>query len=229
MFERLLPNTTAVFYANDKQQDSIASSMGFQTDITTKIIEQVVLSKIETGGASHKIHYLNIAGYMPIISTFTGAYRALVGTAYLIKSLACVIFDAANRRQHCEGIKIAVASIGRGLLEMAFIIGNIITFNIDAARMMHRWAYISKKNYGDLVPQIEPVDNLGAVPLLGTVINLARTIFFSFHLLVNVPGILCNRTFRQASLFSAKQIAIGILGIIPIVGTVSYIIRDRCC
>lgn len=70
------------------------------------------------------IHILNICGYFPILGTFTGGFRTVVGIAYLITSLFHLVFgNSQNRRQHQEGVRIAALSIGRGLVEMVPLVG----------------------------------------------------------------------------------------------------------
>lgn len=220
MFEKLIPNAAACYANNMQQQSPLATQMGFAPDMT---------SEITAKEGNHAFCTLNVIGYIPVASTFSGLYRTLVGLAYLVKSVACFIFDAANREEHKEGMKIAAANIGRGLLEIVPVVGNLFAINIDVSRMMHRWSDASGKPYGDskTIPVFRVIDSWGAIPVVGTVVNLTRVIFFTFHMLVNLPPAMsCNKKYWNAMGFSAKQIGIGILEAIPLIGTISYVARN---
>lgn len=220
MFERLIPNAAACYdMAGPRQQSEIATAMGFSPDI---------ISTITLGGAQHSINILNVTGFIPGISTVSGTYRTLVGLAYLVKSLACCIFDAANRNQHLEGMKIGAANTGRGLLELIPFIGNCFTLNIDASRMMHRWADHGHP-YGDAktIPIIAIVDYLACIPVIGTIVSLARASFFAINVLVNTPlAITGNVKYINAVKFGATQVGIGLLESIPILGNFIAAIRS---
>jgi hypothetical protein len=78
---------------------------------------------------------LNKLGYTPVVSTITGCGRALLGVIHSIVHLASAIFDAKNRAHHLEETKLGGKNIGRGLVEMLPIIGNITMFVVDLKRM----------------------------------------------------------------------------------------------
>ncbi len=223
MFERLIPNAAASYeFIKDQgaqQQSATATAMGFEPDM---------VSIMDYRRGTHTVCWLNLLGYIPGVSTVTGTYRTLVALAFLVKSVAFAIFDAANRVQHLEGIKIAAANIGRGLLEMIPVIGNLFVINIDVSRMMHRWADHSGCPYGDsnTIPIFRVIDTIGAIPIVGTVVNLARSIFFAANVLVNVPPALGAPRYYKAIEFGMKQVVIGLFESIPIVGTISACIRN---
>lgn len=221
MFERLLPNAAATYnHANGENQNALATQMGFSPDMESTMIRG--------GKGEHKVIIINVLGYIPGISTVTGAYRFLVGLAYLVKSAVCAIFDAANRAQHIEGMKIAAANIGRGFLEMIPVVGNLFTINIDASRMLHRWSEFKGTSYIDpnTVPIFKAIDGIGAIPVVGTVTNAVRVVFFTFHTLVNVPMALTgNPRYCNALKHSVTQIGIGLVEMIPLIGSVSYFCR----
>lgn len=218
MFEHLIPNAAASYQrSGPHQQSAVATTMGFKPDME---------SNIQSSCGNHSVCKLNIIGYIPVASTFSGAYRTLIGLAYFIKSAVCHIFDPTNP-QHLEGLKIAAANIGRGLLEMIPVIGNLFVLNIDASRMMHRWADHGHP-YGDrkTIPIFNVIDLLGGIPILGTVVNLARALFFTTHILVNIPpAMTANKKYCKAIKLGLSQVGIGVFESIPIVGTISAIMR----
>lgn len=234
MFEKLIPNPIARYESNEKQQSDAAKNMGFVPDIVSTLETSQVWFhgeiRREPTRFEHKAHLLNNLGIIPIVSTVTGAYRTLVGVAYLIKSLACFILDAQNQDQHKEGLKIAAASIGRGLLEMIPVIGNLFTINIDVSRMMQRWA---EQGYpyadSNTIPIINEVDELFAmaafIPGLGAITGSVRILGATSHLLVNIPPALAGNRFSQiACKKSLLQMGQGVIEAIPVAGTI-YAIR----
>ncbi len=221
-----IPNATASYdFETGQQQNAIATEMGFDPDIES------TFSRFRAGGATHRVDILNELGYIPVISTVTGAYRTLAGLAYSVKCLAGAIFDRNNRAKHKEGLKIGAANMGRGLLEIIPVVGNLATANIDTSRMMHRWAEHSGESYGDprSIHQFQELDCLSAIPLVGSVIGAARVVFFSTHALVNIPpAVSGNPKYCEAIKFSAKQIGTGVISIIPGVGTVYLCFFGSC-
>lgn len=213
-FASLIPNAAAYYRHNSElQQSDEAQALLFAPDM---------LSTITRDSGNHAFSPLNILGYIPVLSTITGLYRTLVGLAYLIKSLACAIFDAPSRKLHVEGIKIAAANIGRGLLEMIPVIGNLFVINIDASRMMHRWSEHSGGSYGDrrTIPIFDAIDCISAIPVVGTVVSAVRILFFTIHMLVNLlPALSGEPRYCEALKFSAIQIGKGFATLIPLVGT----------
>lgn len=142
MFERLIPNASACYQFRAEgalQQSVVATQMGFTPDIQSNVEVTAQGNRLIRASANHSVCPLNIMGFIPGVSTLSGTYRTLVGLAYLIKCVACNIFDKANRTQHQEGIKIAAANIRRGLLEIIPIVGNIIVGISDASRIWRRW------------------------------------------------------------------------------------------
>jgi hypothetical protein len=222
MFEKLIPNAAACFNKDTfEDQSQIADELGFMPDLESY--------KSGRCGMNHSVHILNLCGYCPVVSTFTGSFRALVGAAYLIKSVACCIFDSPKRAYHVEGIKIAAANIGRGLLEAIPVIGNIFAANIDISRMLHRWADYCHDNDDDLGPypygggtlldRFNAMDAMAIIPVVGTVVNLSRSIFFAAHALVNVPPALTgNYKYLKAVRFGLSEVGNGLVGSIPVVG-----------
>lgn len=220
MFNKLIPNASAYYYNQAKQQSDFAEQLGFKPDLCSTIDE--------TKGGVHRVNILNILGYIPVISTISGSYRASIGFAYLIKSGARYVFDAENRALHRESIKIAGANLGRGLLEIVPVVGNIFTANIDVSRMLYRWETESKRPYGDrsTISIFQGVDAFGAIPIIGTITNIARVIFFSGHLVVNLGYALSGdkRAFTGVK-FGLNQMGIGIIESIPLLGTLSAFAR----
>jgi len=241
LFCYLIPNAAATYTftkKEEKQQGNVATGMNFMPDI----VSTVKNGKPNWNGMieqnfEHRVCLLNVLGYIPGISTFSGAYRTLIGTAYLIKSIACFLFDPADKEKHREGILIGAANTGRGLLEIIPIIGNLFTLNIDASRMMHRLAERTGYSYGnshkcvpyedsETLPIIKTIDRIGAIPVIGTVVNLSRALFFALHVPVNLPGVLAGKpVYIEATEFVARQVGIGLLESIPIIGTLSAINR----
>lgn len=78
---------------------------------------------------------LNKIGYIPGVSTITGCGRALLGIVHSIVHLASAIFDSKNRSKHLEEAKLGGKNIGRGLVEMIPVIGNITMSVVDVIRM----------------------------------------------------------------------------------------------
>jgi hypothetical protein len=74
----------------------------------------------------------NMLGYIPVVSTFTGCGRALLGVAHVIIHLSKAVFDSENRSQHLEEAKLGVRNIVRGICEMVPIVGNVALFFKDA-------------------------------------------------------------------------------------------------
>jgi len=68
----------------------------------------------------------NKLGYIPIVSTITGCARALLGIIHSIVHLASAIFDSKNRDHHLQEAKLGGYNIGRGIVEMIPVVGNII-------------------------------------------------------------------------------------------------------
>lgn len=216
MIEKLIPNPIARYVSDDKQQSDVAARLGFVPDLE---------STMQGNHFNHSVSLLNILGAIPVVSTLSGAYRTLVGLAYLVKSVAARIFFPNNQEEYEEGIKIAAASIGRGVLEMIPIIGNIFVVNIDASRMMQRWA---DKGYAyadpRTIPVIREIDEtfacLAIIPGVGTVSGAVRALFASAHFIVNLPpAIAGNEHSRFACGWSIAQIGVGIIEAIPVVGT----------
>lgn len=75
----------------------------------------------------------NRLGYLPLISTITGAGRILLGIVHTIVHLICAIFTK-NRQNHLQEVILAGKNIGRGLVEVLPLIGNIGLFFIDLHR-----------------------------------------------------------------------------------------------
>ncbi len=77
---------------------------------------------------------LNVCGYIPVLSTVTGFSRSLLGVVHTIVHLVNAIFDAKNRLEHFEEAELGAINIGRGLIEMVPIAGNITMLTVDILR-----------------------------------------------------------------------------------------------
>lgn len=77
---------------------------------------------------------LNICGYIPGVSTLTGAGRSLLGTVHTIVHLASAMFDSKNRSDHLAEAALGGKNMLRGLVETVPVIGNIATFTHDNKR-----------------------------------------------------------------------------------------------
>lgn len=80
-------------------------------------------------------YILNALGRLPVVSTFTGCFRAFLGLIHSIVHLVSAIFDAKNRALHLKEVKLGGKNIGRGLIEMLPIIGNITMLVVDNKRI----------------------------------------------------------------------------------------------
>ncbi len=78
-----------------------------------------------------KINKLDLLGAFPIISSFTGFGRTLLGIAHTIVHLSCAIF-LKNRKYHLNETKIGIKNAGIGLLTMIPIIGNIAAYLLNS-------------------------------------------------------------------------------------------------
>lgn len=79
---------------------------------------------------------LNILGYIPVVSTFSGIGRSLLGIVHSVVHLACAIFSQ-NRTHHLSEAKLGAKNIVRGLVEAIPVIGNITLLIVDVMRMKH--------------------------------------------------------------------------------------------
>lgn len=222
LFAFFLPNAAAQ-YSMGEQQTENATELGFKPDIESRLHSDSL-------GMNHKVCLLNQWGYIPLLSTFTGLYRTLVGLAFLISSFALSLFDSLNRPLHLEGMKIASANMGRGLLEMLPIVGNLLVLNIDVSRKLQRNAETLSQPYEELkgINDYKVVDQLGALPIIGRLVGVARIIFSLGHILVNLPGALfCNRHCLGGVKLGTKHLFIGIVEIIPIIGLLFACCRTR--
>jgi hypothetical protein len=78
------------------------------------------------------VHTLNCFGYFPLISTISGLGRTLLGIIHTIAHLAKGVFLKSQdwKEESCAGLK----NIGRGVIEMIPIVGNLTTMVIDMLR-----------------------------------------------------------------------------------------------
>lgn len=75
----------------------------------------------------------DLAGWIPIASTFSGLAKVLVSLVHTICHLVLAIFDAKNRGHHWEETKLGFKNILNGLIEIVPLFGNLIRF-IDFAK-----------------------------------------------------------------------------------------------
>jgi hypothetical protein len=80
------------------------------------------------------IHKLNLYGYIPVVSTFTGLGRALLGVVHTIVHLAASIFSK-HKNHHFQEAWLGAKNIGRGVVEAIPIIGNITMLIVDLLRV----------------------------------------------------------------------------------------------
>ncbi len=213
MIEKLLPNASASYLNNDVQQSEIADQLGFKPDL---------VSKIGSRRGSHSVCTLNILGYIPGVSTLTGAYRALLGLAYLVVSAVKYIFDKIHRHHHLESMKIGATNLGRGLIEMVPVAGNLVAANMDVSRMMHRWALAKEYDYGVGIPVFNYIEMAGTIPVIGLVINVPMFLFYSAHLMVNAPlAVTGDRASKEAAFFALDRMGRSVLASVPLVGLVA--------
>lgn len=75
----------------------------------------------------------NRLGYLPLISTVSATGRILLGLVHTIVHLVCAIFTK-NRQNHLQEVILGGKNIGRGLVEVLPLIGNIGLFFMDLYR-----------------------------------------------------------------------------------------------
>lgn len=82
-----------------------------------------------------QIYCLNKAGYIPVVSTFTGLARLMVGLAHMIYHFVKAIFDDKKfRYAHvCEAFS-GFGHLIRGAIEMVPGIGNVLVLFLDYMR-----------------------------------------------------------------------------------------------
>lgn len=216
----MLPNAAAFYNSDTKEnQNNTAKLMGFTPDMESAISDS----------GTHPVHTLNLLGYIPVVSTFSGTFRTLLALVYLVKSVVGAIFGSLqNRPVHLEGIKIAAANIIRGLFEIVPVIGNLFVINVDVSRMTHRWSEAINVPYADekTIAAYSVFDELAMIPILGNITSAFRAIFFTFHGLVNIPGLAVNKRGCEAIGFSALEVVTGLWEAIPIIGTLSARFRN---
>lgn len=78
---------------------------------------------------------LNDLGMLPVVSTFTGCGRYLLGLIHTIVHLSCAIFDGINREHHLEEAKLGAINVARGVVEMVPVVGNLAVLIVDAVRV----------------------------------------------------------------------------------------------
>ncbi len=211
MIGSLIPNACPSYQVGGGQQSEIAQKLGFQPDLT---------SSDSRGSMNHSVCGLNKLGYIPVVSTFTGTYRTTVGISYFVYSLFALIAntvkgDSSLKEKNIESLKIAAANIARGVVEIIPVIGNLLAANFDISRMMSRWTRVSGKPYGDYntIPILSNIVELGLIPIIGRVIGLVRTLFYTSHFIVGLA------TFNgQAARFGLQEMGWGIVDSIPVVG-----------
>jgi len=229
VFEKLLPNAAASFVCTDNscyhkqyrcQQSPEAVRLNFKPDLYS---ENKVYN-LTQWSCEHHVHLLNIAGYIPGISFFSGAYRSALGTAYLFKGTVCHIFDKQNRDLHKEAIKIASTNVLRGMLEIIPIVGNLFALSIDANRMMHRWCEFRRNCFlfGDKreIAIFRDLDCITLLPIVGTVVSIAYTAFWANQTLINLASWAKDRNdkYRLAASESWNRTWIQSLVSVPVLG-----------
>ncbi len=211
MIGSLLPNACPRYEWPKQQQSVIADELGFQPDLT---------SHGSSNSMGHSVCLLNKLGYIPVVSTFTGTYRTTVGISYFVYSLFALIAntvkgDSSLKEKNIISLKIAAANIERGVVEIIPVIGNLLAANFDVSRMMSRWTKVSGKPYGDhnSIPILNNIVQLGLIPIVGRVISLVRTLFYTSHFIVGLATL--N---GQAARYGLKEMGWGIVDTVPVVG-----------
>lgn len=109
-------------------------------DITTIVYEYPKSSANECFRVSHgnikletTTSTLNEMGYAPLIGTFSGCARTLLGIVHTIGHLALTIFSK-YRKRHLQETTLGLINIGRGIVEMIPALGNYLMVKIDMRR-----------------------------------------------------------------------------------------------
>lgn len=112
---------------------SLLTGSQLRPDIyTISINEKAPFGRSTKRLAYHSI--LNKLGYIPLVSTVTGLGRAHLGMIHSIVHLAIAIFNPKNRVHHFEEAKLGGINLGRGLVEVVPVFGNITTSVVDMVR-----------------------------------------------------------------------------------------------
>ncbi len=78
---------------------------------------------------------LNILGYVPVLSTLTGALRAIASLVHAIASYVLFCANGNDKQTRLEEMKWGFQSFARGMVEMVPIFGNIAAFSWDRYRI----------------------------------------------------------------------------------------------
>ena len=142
---------------------------------------------------STSLNKWNAFGYMPIVSTFIGLGRTLLGLVHCVAHLAMAIFDAPNRASHLKEATLGAMNMARGLVEIIPILGNIATYIYDTIRI---------QNYERMVQE--------TVQHNPSVYNHRITIFVFGQDFANMPLTeyheIANRTHRQLTVDEMQNI-----------------------
>jgi hypothetical protein len=82
-----------------------------------------------------------VVDHIPVISTFSGPVKVVVGLIHSIAHLAAAIFDRAHWANHIEEAKLGAKNIVRGAVATVPLIGNFMIIQYDISRQR---AYIRK-------------------------------------------------------------------------------------
>lgn len=82
-----------------------------------------------------KLHWSNVCGVIPGVSTVTGIGRAILGLVHAIIHLVKAIFDKLNRKEHLIEAALGFYNLGRGVVEAFPLLGNIIVGIFDIYRL----------------------------------------------------------------------------------------------
>lgn len=81
-----------------------------------------------------RVHFFNLCGQIPLVSTVTGSARGFLGLVHAVMHLAVSIFDSRRRHNHLEEAALGGYNVARGAVEAIPVIGNGIVFISDYVR-----------------------------------------------------------------------------------------------
>ena len=90
----------------------------------------------------------NAAGYVPIYSTFLGAYQVCSSLANIVRAVASAILGQQSPSQTFESLRNNSILIGRGFCEIVPILGNLLIYKIDQMRISAIEGEIKHKTKG---------------------------------------------------------------------------------
>ena len=96
--------------------------------------ENLVFNNKKSVAFGADISKLNVAGYIPAVSTFTGLGRSLLGLVHTISHLVIALFT--QKKHHLLEVDLGARNFGRGLVEMVPILGNLAMLANDVRRYL---------------------------------------------------------------------------------------------